>query len=242
MKSSSLDIIEAVKSDLKSSSILEKAEFLNKFFKSFKGGYGEGDKFIGVIVPEQRKVAKTYFKEASIKEIEVLLRDEIHEHRLTSIFMLVYKFEKSKTEPEKEAIVKLYLKNTKFINNWDIVDSSADKILGAFLFNKPKDILYELAHSTDLWEQRTAMISTFYYIKKNQFEDAFKIAKILLNHRHDLIQKAVGWMLKEIGKKNFQAEIDFLKVHYKQMPRTMLRYSIEKFDPELRQEFLKGTV
>jgi 3-methyladenine DNA glycosylase AlkD len=156
---------------------------------------------------------------------------------------LVYKFEKSKIDEEKEAIVNLYLNNLAAVNNWDLVDSSAPYILGAYLFNKGnKDIIYEFANSKELWKERIAVISTSYFIKQDQFEDTLKISEILLNNKHDLIHKAVGWMLREVGNRNLEVEIEFLKKHYKDMPRTMLRYAIEKFEAGLREKFMKGLI
>lgn len=232
--------IENIKLELNKHADPEKANFLPNFFKAGPGGYGEGDKFIGVKVPIQRKVARKYFKTLSLEEVEVLLRDPIHEYRLTALIILVNKFEKAKTAQERKNIKEFYLKNISYVNNWDLVDSSADKILGAYLFDKEKDILYEFAKSDNLWENRAAIISTYYFIKNEVFEDTLKLAKILLNHEHDLIHKAVGWMLREVGNRNLDLELNFLKEHYKNMPRTMLRYAIEKFEPELRNKFLRG--
>ncbi|MHB9094850.1 MAG: DNA alkylation repair protein [Eubacteriales bacterium] len=232
--------VQTIKHELNQYSDQKKAGFLPKFFKVYPGGYGEGDKFIGVTVPNQRKTARRHYKEIQLDEVEQLLREPIHEYRLTALFILVYKYEKRINESDRQAIVTLYLNNISSINNWDLVDSSADKILGPYLFGKEKDLLYEFARSKDLWKQRIAIITTFHFIKNKQFNDTLKIAKILLDHNHDLIHKAVGWMLREIGNRDFIIEYNFLKEHYKQMPRTMLRYAIEKFDEELRQEILKG--
>jgi len=237
-----LNYVEKIKFDLSQYSDLTKATFLQGFFQTAPGGYGEGDRFIGVIVPKQREIAKKYQQEIDLQEVELLLNDCIHEYRLTALFILVYKFAKAKNDQEKEKIVNLYLKNYNFINNWDLVDSSADKILGQFVLTKDKTILYEMASSGHLWKQRIAIIATFYFIKNKQFTDTLEIAKILLKHKHDLIHKAVGWMLREIGKRDFLVEFSFLKEHYQQMPRTMLRYAIEKFEPQLRKEFLKGII
>ncbi|NLM20826.1 MAG: DNA alkylation repair protein [Peptococcaceae bacterium] len=234
--------IDKIKLELNKHADPEKANFLPNFFKAGPGGYGEGDKFISVKVPVQRKVAKKYYKTLSLEEVELLLRDPIHEYRLTALIILVNKFEKAKTERERKSIKDFYLKNISFVNNWDLVDSSADKILGAYLFDKEKDILYGFAKSDNLWENRVAIISTFYFIKNEEFEDTLNIAKILLKHEHDLIHKAVGWMLREVGNRNFDIEFNFLREHYKNMPRTMLRYAIEKFEPELRNKFLKGLI
>lgn len=232
--------IEEVKKEFRKYINKGKAEFLPKFFKAVPGGYGEGDKFIGVIVPEQKKVAKK-FKNLSLDYIHKLLNENIHEYRLTALFILIAKFAKG-NDKEKEQIVKLYLENYDRINNWDLVDSSAAKILGPFLIDKNKSILYNFAKSNHLWKQRIAIITTQYFIKNNLFEDTFKISEILLNHKHDLIHKAVGWMLREVGNKNPKAEKDFLKKHYKNMPRTMLRYAIEKFTRAERTKYLKGRI
>lgn len=220
----------------------EKAEFFPRFFKTNPGDYGEGDKFIGVTVPNQRKVAKKFYKAVKLGEIAELLHEPIHEYRLTALFILVYKYQKAKDKAEREAIVNLYLENTAYINNWDLVDSSADKILGPYLIEKDKGILYDFAYSNDLWKQRIAIIATFHFIKNNRFDDTLRIASILLTHKHDLIHKAVGWMLREVGNRDFEVEYNFLSEKYQQMPRTMLRYAIEKFEEELRQRFLKGLV
>ncbi|NLZ93997.1 MAG: DNA alkylation repair protein [Firmicutes bacterium] len=234
--------LSLLKTALKQYTNAEKAEFLPRFFQAYPGGYGEGDKFLGISVPDQRRVAKKYFKQLSLHEIIKLLHEPIHEYRQTALFMLVYRFEKAKDEAEKEQIVALYLQNTAYINNWDLVDSSAYKILGAHLLHKKKDVLYLLARSGNLWEQRIAIIATFSFIKAGFFSDTLQLAEMLLDHPHDLIHKAVGWMLREVGKRDLQVAYTFLQQHYRQMPRTMLRYAIEKFSPALRQKFLQGTI
>jgi 3-methyladenine DNA glycosylase AlkD len=234
-----MDIVKQLKEDLNQKANSEKAKACYKFFQVFPGGYGEGDVFIGVNVPDQRAVALKYYKETSLELAGKLLSDKVHEHRLTAVFILVLKYEKSKTEEEKKSVVDEYLKNISGVNNWDIVDSSAHKILGPYLFDKDKSLLYNLISTGELWKQRIAIISTFHYIGKKQYAETLKMAELLLNHKHDLIHKAVGWALREIGKRDFQVEYNFLQKHYKQMPRTMLRYAIEKFDEELRQRFLK---
>ena len=220
----------------------EKANFLPKFFKVGPGEYGEGDQFIGVKVPDQRQVAKAHYTEIPLEDVSLLLQSPIHEHRLTALFILVYKFEKLKIKQQQAEIVDFYLKHLPSINNWDLVDSSADKILGAYLFDKEKDLLYRFAQGGNLWEQRIAIIASFYFIKRNEFSDTLKLAQLLLHHKHDLIHKAVGWMLREIGNRNFETEYTFLQEHYHEMPRTMLRYAIEKYEPELREKFLKGLI
>ncbi|MFN3998714.1 DNA alkylation repair protein [Algoriphagus sp.] len=227
---------------LKKSASSKRATFCLGFFKAFPGGYGEGDQFLGVIVPEQRKIAKTYYREISLDEVSELLNYPFHEVRLTALMILVYSFEKLESESEQKEIVDFYLDHLHFINNWDLVDSSCYQILGAFYHEKDKSLFYELATSGNLWTQRVAMISSLYWIKKDNFADTLKLAAKLKNHPHDLMHKAVGWMLREIGKRNFEVELQFLKTHYKTMPRTALRYAIEKFPEELRQDFLKGRV
>jgi len=211
----------------------EKAKLLSRYFKTGKGQYGEGDIFLGISVPDQRKIAKNN-KDASLDEIKRLLESKIHEQRLTALLILVEQYQKTKDE----SLVTFYLKHTTFINNWDLVDLTAPRILGASLLNKDRKILYQLAKSNSLWEKRIAVIATATFIQKNQFEDTLKLAEILLNDKHDLMHKAVGWMLREVGKRNQEVEEEFLKKHYKEMPRTMLRYAIEKFDEKKRSFYL----
>lgn len=234
-----MDLLKKIKSDLAEFIEPEKAEFLPKFFKAFPGGYGEGDKFIGVRVPYQRKVAKRHFRDFALKSFGVVLQSDVHEYRLTGLFMLGYRFEKTTTEADRKNIIDLYLANLKGVNNWDLVDYSADRILGLYLKDKSKSMLYNFARDKDLWKNRIAIVSTFPCIKDNKFQDTIKISEILIHHPHDLIHKAVGWMLREVGNRNLNSEITFLEKHSKTMPRTMLRYAIEKFDEELRQKFLK---
>jgi 3-methyladenine DNA glycosylase AlkD len=232
--------LENIQKDLKHLANREKAKIHQRFFKTGPGGYGEGDVFIGVTVPKLRRLAKQY-KSIDFDEINKLLHSTIHEERLLSLFLLIYRFSKG-DESEKKRIYELYLKNTKFINNWDLVDSSAGHIVGAFLFDKSKKPLYKLAKSKNLWERRISIISTFYFIKRNRFSETLKIAKLLLRDKEDLIHKAVGWMLREVGKRDLPLEENFLKKHYKNMPRTMLRYAIEKFFETKRQLYLKGKI
>ncbi len=237
-----MDNIVAIKKDLQNCIDPEKAAHLPKFFQAYPGGYGEGDLFLGVAVPNQRKVSRKYSKNITMDELEELFNSKYHEHRLTAIFMLVLKYERAKTGQEQKQLVDFYLSNLSAVNNWDLVDSSAYKILGPYLYDKDKSLLYELAVSNDLWEQRIAMITTYYFIKKDDYTHTFELADLLINHEHDLIHKAVGWMLREVGNRNFEAEFNFLISRYRQMPRTMLRYAIEKFEPKLRKEFLAGTI
>lgn len=232
--------VQALKDELSKYVVKEKAEFLPKFFKTHVGGYGEGDKFIGVTVPNQRKAARK-FKDLSLEDLQELLDEDIHEYRLTALFILARKYDRSGEEGKKE-IVDFYIRNVDRVNNWDLVDSSANKILGPYLIDKDKSLLYEFARSGHLWKERISIIATMYFIKKDIYEDTLEISKILLNHEHDLIHKAVGWMLREVGKRDKQVEENFLKLYYKDMPRTMLRYAIEKFDKEERTRYLKGEI
>ncbi|MDD5032862.1 MAG: DNA alkylation repair protein [Candidatus Pacebacteria bacterium] len=216
-------------------------ENLSRFFKTGKGEYGEGDKFLGIKVPAQRKVAKKYTG-LSFGEISRLLKSKIHEERLVGLLILVAQYKKSPVEPkEKEKIFRFYLKNTKGINNWDLVDLSAPNIVGGWLFDKPskRAILYKLARSKNLWERRIAVLATAMFIKNSDFNDILKISEILLNDRHDLIHKAVGWMLREVGKRDKKILEKFLNKHALKMPRVMLRYSIEKFGERERKIYLR---
>jgi 3-methyladenine DNA glycosylase AlkD len=232
--------IQQIKKRLKQLANKEKAEILQRFFKTGPGEYGEGDVFIGVKVPDLRKVAKN-FQYIGIKDVIILLESAIHEERLLALLILVSKYVKG-NETAKKEIYKLYLKKTTFINNWDLVDVTAQHIVGDYLMDKNKSPLYRLTKSKDLWERRIAVMATFCFIKRERYEDTLKIAKILLNDKEDLIHKAVGWMLREIGKRNMVIEEAFLKQHYKEMPRTMLRYAIEKFPEPKRQQYLKGEI
>ncbi|MEK6856405.1 MAG: DNA alkylation repair protein [Nanoarchaeota archaeon] len=223
--------------ELQSKANSEKSKIYQKFFKTGKGDYGEGDVFIGLTVPEQRSLAKKYV-DLQLSEVKILLSNKIHEYRLTAFCILVYKFEKA-DEEEKKEIIDFYLKNIEWANNWDLIDCIADKLLGRYLLDKDKSVLYSFAKSNNLWKKRIAIISTFEFIKNNNFEDTLKISEILLEDKHDLIHKAVGWMLREVGKRNLKIEEDYLKKHYKNMPRTMLRYAIERLDRDKREFYMK---
>ncbi|MEE8571190.1 MAG: DNA alkylation repair protein [Candidatus Bathyarchaeia archaeon] len=229
-------MLDQIKRDLLRLSDPEKAKKLSGFFKTGKGQYGEGDIFLGIPVPEQRKVAKKY-RDLPLSDVQELLSSKIHEHRLTALIILVSKYEKADDSGKKE-IFSFYLKNTENIDNWDLVDLSAPKIVGDYLFNKDTSILFKLAKSDNLWERRIAVLSTFTFIRNNDFEDALSISELLLHDEHDLIHKAVGWMLREIGKRDQETEERFLNKHCMQMPRTMLRYAIEKFDKNKRKFYL----
>lgn len=212
-----------------------------RFFKTGKGEYGEGDVFVGLSVPLMRKLALMY-KDLAFADIKSLMQSKIHEERLIALFILVLQYRKGDSILKRK-IVNFYLKNTKYINNWDLVDSSADKILGEYLMGKPIDLLIGLSKSSDLWERRIAMITTFQFIKNGSSKEALVIAEILISDKHDLIQKAVGWMLRELGKRcSEDVEEEFLQKHYKRMGRTALRYAIEHFPEERRRSYLKGNI
>lgn len=231
----------SIKKDLNNLSRKSDVAVLQSFFKTGQGQYAEGDVFIGVRVPKQRKVAQKYFSNISFLELEKLISSPIHEYRFTALLMLIFKFENSKTKKNKEDIYNFYIKNISQVNNWDLVDLSAPKILGAYLFTcyKEQKILFELASSSNLWFRRIAIVSTFYFIRKKEYKLSFKLAEKLLQDEADLIHKAVGWMLREVGNNLGQGtEEVFLKKYYKQMPRTMLRYAIEKFLPIERKFYL----
>jgi 3-methyladenine DNA glycosylase AlkD len=230
-------MIKIIKEEFKKLSDQERAAHLQKYFKTGKDEYGEGDVFLGLRVPTIRNIAKK-FNTLSMDEAEEFLQSPYHEERLFAIFVLIDLFEKAKEEDRKKIYI-LYLKNTKFINNWDLVDTSAGPIVGAYLFNGDKEPIYILAKSENLWERRIAIMATFYFITQNEFNDTLKIAEMFLKDQEDLIHKAVGWMLREIGKRNLELEESFLKKHYQNMPRTMLRYAIEKFPEEKRKSYLK---
>jgi 3-methyladenine DNA glycosylase AlkD len=216
----------------------EKASHAQRFFKTAPGEYGAGDKFLGVRVPVLRSLSKKH-KNIPLPDAFSLLKSEFHEERLLALFILVLIFKKA-LEPDQEQIYDFYLSHTKYINNWDLVDSSAHLIVGPYLQQRDRSILSDLAKSQLLWDRRIAMLSTFHYIRQKDFGDALNIAEILLNDQEDLMHKAVGWMLREIGNRDLATEEVFLKKYYKNMPRTMLRYAIEKFEEEKRLRYLKG--
>jgi len=218
----------------------EIAEHSQRFFKTGKGEYGESDIFLGIRVPVLRKLVNKY-RGISLEEVSKLLHSKFHEERLLAVLMLVQLFKTGGDEEQKQ-IYCLYLDNIEFINNWDIVDISAGNIVGAYLYQKDKALLYRLVYADNLWERRISIISTFYFIRQNEFDDTLKIAEILLNDKEDLIQKAVGWMLREVGKREIEIEEEFLQEHYMKMPRTMLRYAIEKLPETKRKMYLRGEV
>lgn len=214
------------------------AQFLQRFFKTGAGQYGEGDVFLGIRVPALRKLAKEY---KTLQPIEVLplLQSPYHEERLFALILLVNAFAKG-DEALRRQIYDLYLSNTQYINNWDLVDISSPNIVGAFLVDKNRKPLYHLAKSKSLWERRISVLATFSFIRQNQFADTIAIAGLLVRDKEDLIHKATGWMLREVGKRDVQCAELFLQKHCKEMPRTMLRYAIEKFPPAKRHMYLNG--
>lgn len=222
--------------DLKSLRNTEKAKVLSRFFKTAKGEYGEGDKFLGIMVPQQRLLARKY-RDIAFEDIDNLLKNEFHEIRLTALLILVYKSENA-TDRELLDLYDFYLSHTKHINNWDLVDVTCPRIIGRYLLDKDKAILYRLVKSDSLWERRIAVLATFWFIRNGRFKDALAMAEILLSDKHDLIHKAVGWMLREIGKRDERVLLEFLDAHFRDMPRTMLRYAIERLPASKKQYYL----
>jgi len=235
-----MSLAQEIKNDLRKVSIPGKAKELMRFFKTGPGDYGEGDIFIGVTVPEQRKIARRYYKTISFEELEKLLQDPYHECRLTALLTLRLLYEKEKSADRQDELVQLYLRNLDFVNNWDLVDSSAPYILGPHLYGRKTALLDELVQSGDLWRQRVAVLATYYFIRQGSFDQTLRLAEQLLEHPHDLIHKAIGWMLREVGNRDLECELEFLKKHHSMMPRNMLRYAIEKVEPSLRQKILEG--
>ncbi len=224
--------------ELKKKGSPAKAKILQGFFKTKPGEYGAGDIFLGITVPEIRKTAN-HFSKLSLLNIQKLLSSKIHEHRLIALEILVMQYEQTNDLQTKKKIVKTYIKNRKGINNWDLVDLSTPYILGDWYRDKDKALIYRWASSKNVWERRIAIMTTFEFIRHGQFTDTLKISKLLLNDKHDLIQKAVGWMLREIGKKSLKVEKEFLDIHYKQMPRIMLRYAIERMSKKDKAHYMK---
>ena len=230
-------MINDIKRDLRKYANRKLAEHSQVFFKTGEGEYGEGDKFLGITVPNSRKVANKY-KSIGLNDVQLLLSSKHHEERLVALLILINKYEKG-SQNVKQQIFDLYLKNTHHINNWDLVDVSAYKIVGKHLLKSNRKILYSLSASTSLWERRISIIATYEFIKQNDFKDTLKLAKRFINDTEDLIHKAVGWMLREIGKRDINTVDKFLNENYEKMPRVMLRYAIEKFSDKERQEYLK---
>jgi len=227
-----MEKIQKLKLELKNFKNPKQATICQKFFKTGKGEYGERDVFLGIKSFILKNIAKKY-KDLSLNEVQQLLNSKIHEHRSIALLILII-------QKVKKRIFNFYLKNTKKVNNWDLVDLSASKIIGNYLLDKNKDILYKLANSKNLWEKRISIIATYEFIKNKESKHTFKISEILLDDKNDLIHKAVGWMLREVGKKFSQKEEEkFLKKYYKKMPRTILRYAIERFDKKTKDFYMK---
>ncbi len=230
-------ITKTITSELQALTNAEKREIFPRFFKAGKGEYGEGDRFLGVTVPNIRAIAKLH-KDISIEEIRELLQSEWHEVRLCALIIMVEK-SKKKDEALRKELFNLYLSQTKRINNWDLVDLSCRFIIGEYLLDKSRDILYQLAQSPLLWDNRIAIVSTYAFIRKGQLEDTYALSDLMMQHPHDLMHKAIGWMLREAGKRNPERLYDYVMRHRADMPRTMLRYAIEKFSPEERSILMK---
>jgi len=230
-----------VREEIRALANKEIAQHSLRFFKTDKGEYGHGDLFLGVRAPKIRLIAKKHI-DISITDMKTLIQSKYHEERFLGLIILVNKYAKTKDKKNRNQLYKIYVSSFKYINNWNLVDVTCPHVTGKHLIDKDRTILYKWAKSEDLWAKRIAMVSTFSFIRKNDLEDTFKIAEILLHDEHDLIHKAVGWMLREAGKRDLKREETFLKKYYKTMPRTMLRYAIEKFPETKRQKYLKGTI
>ena len=230
-------LTKTITNKLQALSDAEKREIFPKFFKAGKGEYGEGDRFLGVTVPNIRAIAKLH-KDISIEEIRELIQSEWHEVRLCALIIMVEK-SKKKDEALRKELFNLYLSQTKRINNWDLVDLSCRFIIGEYLLDKSRDILYHLAQSPLLWDNRIAIVSTYAFIRKGQLEDTYALSDLMMQHPHDLMHKAIGWMLRETGKRNPERLYDYVMSHRADMPRTMLRYAIEKFSPKERAILMK---
>lgn len=230
---------DRISAELRALASPDLAKLQQRFFKTGKGEYGEGDVFLGIKVPPLRALAKQH-RDAGFDTMQTLLDSKYHEERMTALLLLMQSCERA-DEAQRQAAFDLYLANTERINNWDLVDVSAPRIVGRHLENKPRKILHSLARSEMLWEKRIAIIATAWFIRDDDFADTLRIAETLLHEEHDLMHKAVGWMLREVGKRDLKVEETFLLQHYHDMPRTMLRYAIERFPEARRQQYLKGT-
>lgn len=234
-------LLGLLKSELESRANSETAVVLRRFFKTGPGEYGEGDLFLGIKVPELRNLSKKYHN-LQLVNVSTLIKSLIHEERFTALLILLERYKQAKETCVRETIYDFYIANMRYINNWDLVDISAPHIVGHYLFDKDKSVLTSWAQDKNLWARRIAIIATFYFIRQNAFQDTLAIAFILLNDKEDLIHKAVGWMLREISKRHLLTAEKFLVEHYKIMPRTMLRYAIERFPEIKRQAYLKGKI
>ena len=230
---------EKLKAELIAAGSETKARELSRFFKTGKGEYGEGDKFIGVTVPANRAITRRYLHLPASQLVD-LLRSEIHEVRLSALIGMVEQYKSRHTsEVQRQEIVDTYIANTRYINNWDLVDLSAPQIVGQYLLDKERDTLYKLTESESLWNNRIAIVSTLTFIRNNDLDDTYKLSLKMMNHQHDLMHKSIGWMLREAGKRDEKRLYNFVMEHKSIMPRTMLRYSIEKFTPDIRKELMK---
>lgn len=228
--------LDSLLADLDALADPERAVGVARYFKTGPGEYGQGDQFIGILVPDQRRVARRY-RQLPLADLERLLTSPVHEHRLVALLILNLRYERA-DEAEREAIIRLYLDRRAGVNNWDLVDSSAPYLLGTHLLTRPRDLLYQLALADSVWDRRIAMLSTFAFIKRGDFADTLALAERLLGDRQDLIHKAAGWMLREVGEYDEATLTQFLTQHAPAMPRTMLRYAIEKLSPEQRATFM----
>lgn len=243
-----LRLRERIIRDLKEVSSRERATHSSRFFKTGKGEYGEGDLFVGIRTPDIRRISKAYLKDLNLTDLDFFIHNKIHEYRFFALISLTYMYEQTKKikddvkkEKKREQIFKYYLENKKYINNWDLVDVSAPKIVGEFLKeknDKEREVLYELVNSDNLWDQRIAIVATYTLIKDRQFKEILDFSRLLINHEHDLIHKALGWMLREVGKKDEVMLKEFLDKYANKMPRTMLRYSIERLEEKERKAYL----
>lgn len=238
MKKANMLVLADLQRELSDAADPERARNLAWFFKTGKGQYGEGDLFCGITVPMQRKLARHY-KHLKLSDVKKILRSQVHEHRFTALEILIFQYEAGDSRA-KQKIFDFYLRHTRHINNWDLVDTSAPYIIGEHLLSRPRTVLYSLVQSPNLWERRIAMVATMALIKRGDLDDAFAIAALLLDDKHDLIHKAVGWMLREAGKHSTARLLEFLEQNYSAMPRTALRYAIERLPEPQRKRILKG--
>lgn len=236
-----MNTVKKIRADLRANADPIKAVSLQRFFKTGKGEYGEGDKFLGITVPIQRQLAKAYL-DLPPKDLKALLNSTIHEERLTALLILVQQYQRTDSLLQQKKIYNFYFANIAGINNWDLVDLSAPYIVGLHLLDKDKSFLHKLITAKNLWQRRIAIVATWQFIRNNCFKETLTFAEKSLHDKEDLIHKANGWMLREIGKRDFTALDDFLRQHYKNMPRTMLRYSIERFPKKLRLAYLHGKI
>jgi 3-methyladenine DNA glycosylase AlkD len=236
-----MNITKQIKEDLAIFTNINNIQTYKRFFKTKAGEYAHKDIFLGIKVPDIRKIVKKYFLDLCFSHINEFLHSPYHEYRMFALLVLTYQY-KSKKLNKKEEIFNFYIQNISWVNNWDLIDVTSPHIIGNYLIKKDKSILYEFARSNNLWKKRVAIISTFAFINNENYQDTIKIADILLKDEHDLIHKAVGWAIRNVGKKDENTMIEFLNQRYKKMPRTMLRYAIEKLPENSRQNYLKGTI